>query len=200
MNARPSLIQFSLSELIAVMTIATIVLGSMWTSREVVSGVVVGVVLLVLAWFTLALVGHGRLRAFAIGFVVFVLGYHLIAAVVVHGVVALNVIDNRMPPIRLWGQLHEPIVRRVFMKDGQPIDASLEPTLSSRGIVTDKQGNRLGTIHFTGAGRPRIEVVDRPGLREFYTVGELLWTLLLGYLGGKFAVVAYRYQQRNEVS
>ena len=165
----------------------------MWAPLATVQVILVLVLVYLLALATIAVMGRGDWRVFAIGFIIFAVGYFLSAVLIENQSLKLPNSNKTLPTAYLWGQLYDPIVHRVFIKDGESIPASLEPKLDDRGNVTDKDGNVLGNLN---AGRA-VQLKPTPSLETFHTIGQVLWMLLFGYLGGKFAVGFRIYQVRQ---
>jgi len=215
MSDSKPLIQFSVAELVVVLTIGTLVGGSMWAPNILLQLVMVLVLLLPLVFVTMALIGKDSWRIFSIGFVVFALGYFTAGIVIKNQSLSLPNSHQELPTDYLWSQLYESIVQRVYFKDGKPISEDLEPKSDEWGNVTDKNGNYLGNLNaketnargsFGGGGGvptpggPPVKLRSIPWWETFQTIGHLLWMLTFGYLGGKFAVGFQRFQHNQETS
>lgn len=75
MSQRQALAQWSLLELVVVLTTGTFVIGSMWAPQLFLWLALMFLLLLVFAFLTISRVGKGQWKTFAQGFCCFAIGY-----------------------------------------------------------------------------------------------------------------------------
>lgn len=215
MTQRQALVQWSLLELVIVLTTGILVLGSMWAPQIFLWLVLMGVMLFLFALLAVSRVGRGPWRAFATGFCCFTLGY--LAALFLVENTNYSIFPNihQLPTTIAMHQLQPFVTQTSYLKDGERIPASLNPTVDLYGTVTDAEGNTLGSTlmgggggygggGFIGGGTGKvitaIEVKSTPNYQTYFTLGHVFWALLLGYVGGKFAVGFQRFQENQETN
>lgn len=215
MSQRQALVQWSLLELVIVLTTGIVVLGSMWAPQIFLWLVLMGVMLFLFALFVIARVGRGQWRTFATGFCCFTIGYLAALLLVENNSYSIFPNIHQLPTTIAMYQLQPVLTQTSYMKDGERIPASLNPTVDIYGNVTDSAGNNLGSTlmgggggyggGFVGGGGPNmvisaIEVKATPNYQTYFTLGHVFWALLLGYMGGKFAVGFQRFQENQETA
>ncbi|QDU76597.1 hypothetical protein Pan97_36490 [Bremerella volcania] len=211
MSQRQALVQWSLLELVVVLTTGVVVIGSMWAPQIFLWLVLMGVMLFLFSLLAISRVGRGPWRAFATGFCCFAIGYFAALILVENNSFTLFS-ELRQLPTTNWMYHWQPVLTHTkYMKDGEAIPASLAPTMDIYGNVTDSEGNSLGSTMVGGGGGfiigsgqnmviNAIQVVHTPSQETYFTLGHVFWALLLGYLGGKFAVGFQRFQENQETS
>ncbi|PQO42123.1 hypothetical protein [Blastopirellula marina] len=199
MDKRKPLVQFSIRELLTVLVVGTVVIGSLWAHPAMVWVVMLFAMLLVFSMLTIAIIGRDGWRWFGAGFSVFAVGYFATWMTMESFGNQFPDLLRPMPTTDLLRQLQESLTYISFEKDGQPIPAELEPIMNDAGDVYDRHGNRLGgTNRFDPFLAPSVRVVQTPSTDTYHTLGQIFFMLLLGYLGGKFAVGFARFQGRQE--
>ena len=197
----------SLRQLLVVVVLLAAAWAALKFASPLLAGVVTAVALLVCGVMAVyAFVERGRRQAFAIGFTVIAAGFTYVQ----------NAYDDGsrygvMPTEQLLTLLHRQMATKWMydlstgerVRRMQPSDASpgssydgdsalpaptfMTPT-SPISPVTLPFGNPPGTL---AAGA-------YPSIMDFIAVGNSLWTLLLAYLGGKFAVWVYARRIERE--
>ncbi|MFN3152028.1 hypothetical protein [Bremerella sp.] len=216
MTQRQALVQWSLWELVVVMTTGILVLGSMWAPQIFLWLVLMGTMLFLFALIAISRVGRGPWRAFATGFCCFTIGYLAAFFLVENNNYSIFPNIHQLPTTIAMHQLQPYVTHTIYLKDGKPIPASLNPTVDIYGNVADSNGNNLGSTlmgggggygggGFMGGSGPNtvitaIEVKSTPNYQTYFTLGHIFWALLLGYVGGKFAVGFQRFQENQETS
>lgn len=208
MASRKPLVQWSIRELFCVLVIGTVVIGSMWAHPAMVWFVMLFTMLLVFSMLTIAMVGRGDWRWFGAGFSVFAIGYFATLIFVERSEGELPQFMPQMPTTYLLMLCQESVTYRSFIKDGDVVSSDLGPVLTSSGLVTDRNGNALGEYMgslpsgfipgLAGNSPGTVVTVLTPGPFTYHTLGQIFFMLLLGYLGGKFAVAFARFQDRQE--
>lgn len=208
MSQPQALIQWTIAELFLVLVTGTVVLGSMWAPQIFLWLVLMGVMLFLFSLLAISRVGRGSWQAFATGFCCFAIGYFAALLLVENNSFSL-LQEVRQLPTTNWMYHWQPALTQTkYMKDGEAIPASLDPTMDMYGNVVDSEGNSLGSTMiggggFIGGGGPNvviqaIQVERTPSHEAYFTLGHVFWALLLGYLGGKFAVGFQRFQNNQE--
>lgn len=211
MSTHAPWVQWSLLELVVVLTIGVVVLGSIWAPPIFLNLVLAGFMLLVFSLLAIAWVGRGSWRTFATGFCCFSFAYLAALVLVETGQSRLFQGVGQLPTTSLMITWQSSLTRTQYIKDGQPISDELKPTMDNMGNVIDADGNTLGSTiamggggFFAGGGPgtpvPAIYVKQTPNYSTYMTLGHVFWTLLLGYLGGKFAVGFRRFQDNQETA
>ncbi|MHC2070556.1 hypothetical protein ACYFX5_24055 [Bremerella sp. T1] len=200
MNGRKPLVQFSIAELVTVLTIGCLVVGAMW-AHEIVSNLALLVAMgIVIGNLIVIAVARNQPRTFAIGFTLAAFSYAVLSLIVEHriGETSEFRLDRELPTTKLWMELREPITREYFYLDDKLIPESRKPTFLEDGrTVVDKDGTKLGRV--SSLGGSKLKIKESPSGTMFIRTGFVVWTLLLGYLGGKFAVGFRRYQDRQSI-
>ncbi|RCS54690.1 hypothetical protein DTL42_06065 [Bremerella cremea] len=202
MGKQKPLLQWTIREFLFVMTVGIVVLGSMWATKLVWQLAMLLAMLILIAMLVLAFTGRKEWRTFAIGFAL---------AAAFYGVVS-KINPTEIPTQWIWDQLRDPVSRRVFVLDGDTMVDSQTLSVTPDGLVRDKEGQPVGGLvgfgpnkdYFSGPDQslnlPRIYFDYAPTTTTFQRTGETFWFLLLGYLGGKFAVGFRRYQDNMEAT
>ncbi len=198
MPPRKALIQFSIAEVITVLTVLCLLAGMIWSDWWMLEHLFFVVVMAALLMTAIACTAMGETRRFAAGFSVLMIGYLLLSVAIQAGTFKVfSVYVNELPTTMLWENGHDLVKRKVYKYQDtkEIISRSLGPYKDEQGQVRDHQGNVLG-IHGTGTSSMRgILIYTYPTDDAYDVVGELFWALLLGYLGGKFVVGFHRYQE-----
>jgi len=198
---RRAIVQVSIAEAVIVLTAACLLVGSIWAPWWVIEWLVLVVALVALLAVAIAVTGKGEARRFAAGFAILSIGYlslSVLAEWKVLNVLSVNL--DELPTTAVWERSYESIKREVYryFDNNKVIPSSLEPQRDSQGFIVDKNGNTLG-VHGSGGTKWRgIRKFYAPSAASYYAAGELLWTLLIGYLGGKFVVSFRRFQDNRE--
>lgn len=151
---------------------------------------------MVIANVVIVIVGQKEWRTFAIGFVVMAICYSALLVVVERKVAQSTEIPLRgyLPTTALWYSLKEPLTRQQFFMNDAAIPTDKNPTLANDNYtVLDGDGNKIGKLASGG-----IKLVKTPTNDQFEMTGYAVWYILLGYLGGKFAVGFQRFQNNQE--
>jgi hypothetical protein len=85
---------------------------------------------------------------------------------------------GRLPTSRLLAPLHQGIASRNWID-------------SRTGEVVPEYDPNMGTGFGYGSGAGGIVVRESPPRRQFMAIGHLLWAMVLGYAGGRFAAWIY---------
>jgi len=157
--------QFSIFQLIVVVTVSALGLIAMTQSSPLLFGVFVTATLVSLLCALLFAIFHtGARRAYWIGFCVWGLGY-----VTLSGVIEKNPpMDSPLLTSQLLNWTYMKIVRPV------PLDPAMNPVVPAAG----------------GGFGPNVEF--QPWRELFMGAGQLLWGWLFAAIGGWLAVVCYR--------
>ncbi len=213
MNSRKPLVQFSIAELVTVLTIGCLIVGAIWAPWIFVEWLFFLAMMFALSALVIAFLGRNEARFFSVGFSVLLIGYLTLSLIGQAKVLnIMSVSFDALPTTTLWEQAYETIKQVSYKneKEGTYIASSLEPQMDQLGVIRDKDGNRIGVVGGTGGGFssgakiggntvPVIRVLVKPSRGSFRTVGEVFWMLLFGYLGGKFAIGFRRYQDRQSI-
>lgn len=180
MSQQKPLVQWTILELVSVVTIGTLVVGGMWAPPLVFWFAGLVAMALVLGMGTIALTGRGEWRRFAAAFTMVVVAY-----------IALGMLGyaDRLPTHEFWLYLQPSLTRAEYREDSPP--SGTNPVVYQSGIIYDETGKRLGSLR--GANR---QITVTPPNQIYIQAGHLFGTLLLAYLAGKFAVGFGRYQDR----
>lgn len=208
MGQRQALVQWSLGELVIVLTTGTIVIGSMWAPQVFLWLVLIFFMLLVFSMVAISRVGRHHWRTFATGFCCFTIGYLAALLLVENPNLSTFPTIGQLPTTNLMFQCQEILTHTRYIKDGKVIPASRELKIDTYGNVIDSDGNSLGSTMAVGPlipgvmGTPNagIQIVRNPDPIAYITLGHVFWALLLGYLGGKFAVGFQRFQNNQETA
>ncbi|WP_146118552.1 hypothetical protein [Blastopirellula marina] len=158
--------------------------------------------LILIAMLVLAFTGRKEWRTFAIGFAL---------AAAFFGVVS-KTNPAEIPTQWIWDQLRDHVSRRVFVLDDAIMADSQTLSVTPDGLVRDEEGQPVGGLsgfapnggYFSGPDQslnlPTIHFDYAPTTSTFQQTGRAFWFLLLGYLGGKFAVGFRRYQDNMEAA
>ncbi len=176
------LFQFSLRELLVLTVFAALGLAAL-KFTGVAGGVLQAVSALVLMGLLIvACVDRGRRQAFAIGFVVPVVVYTIMLSL--GGSKEQNFRWSRMFTTKLTGVAFESMVIRTFLN-------------SDTGEILPEENFRNYTPGGFGIGSS-VNVHESIDRGEFLLSGHILWGMLFGYLGGKFAVFVYVRRQSDD--
>jgi len=166
----------------------------------------------------LALVDRGKWQAFAVGFLVWALGYGVLVqscrtiAPSGDGSRTRNYeidrpTEGRLPTTRLMSPLYDSVVRTMWknVTTGEEVEESgLPPNakkVMSAGVniaisrepqyVPANLQSGFAPIPAALLGSSYTSLGPRPDQQQFMLIGHFLWALLLGYVGGKFAQFVY---------
>ena len=161
-------------ELLLVVFVAGLGMAGLSTGGWMAAGTIFLFIMMTMALAIVAFVGHGQLRAFAIGFLIPWLSY-----LGAHAYVGSSELDpyGKLPTTNLFRPVYERIVHRQYidLNTGKPLP-DYDPTKVSG----------LGGGGF--AGGPAVFVTESPNRTTFMTLAHALCATALAYLGGKFAV------------
>jgi hypothetical protein len=141
-----------------------------------------------LAIAIIAFVGRDQLKCFATGFLIPVIAYaglHIAA-----GNAELDPYEGKLPTTRVLQPMFEVVVTRswVDLNTGKAL-----PNYNPAAFPDRHQGSPM-----LPAGMSPVTVSESPDRTTFMTLGHVLMAMLLGYVGGKFAVVIQRHQKNSE--
>lgn len=183
-----SLFQFSLRELLLFVLVAAIGLTALKIGGTVASLVMLLAVAVTTGIAIVAFVGRGEVRASACGFVIPVIAYT--ATVFAVGKGEFDPYEGKLPTSQLLSKAHVAIAESMW------IDAFTHEVFPDYDPTTDPNRNFGGGLGGGGVGGGRmmtqIQSPDRP---TFMSLGHVLFGLLFGYAGAKFAVAIHRSQQ-----
>ncbi|TWT73808.1 hypothetical protein Pla123a_37020 [Posidoniimonas polymericola] len=190
--------QFSLKEFLAIAGVVSVGTASLLYASSLVSGLWLAVVgaLLMGAAIHSALLAGAR-RASAVGF--------LVAALVYTSALLTQSYDRNGYPVN---REFEPWAGR--FPTTIAMQRPYQGATFSRSYYTDENGNRYSQVpagatvddgfggggFAFGAAPPapgalKVKQVSAPPMQQFMEVAHCLWTLLFGYVGGKYAVWLY---------
>jgi hypothetical protein len=156
------------------------------------SALALGTFVLLLAAIITALVGRGPWRAAAIGFSVAVLAYAILLRSVpiqanTNTSPELDPYNGTLPTSRLLLPVFKSMVRTKWIDGatGQEVRDYRPPTVTGFG------GGGFGGF----GGNPSVYLQGTPQPENFMKVGHLLWALVFGYCGGRFAVWVHQRSQ-----
>lgn len=166
---------FSLRELLLLVFVAAFGLASFSIQSWAASLFLLHTILLLIGLLIVALVGYGDWRTFAIGFVA--AGACYAAIIWFAQETELNPWKGQLLTTNAMGPLHNAINETTWVDvfTGQPVSA---PPPGSAG----------GGFGAAGSGVAR----QSHDITLFTRTGHVLFTLLFGYLGGKFAIYIHR--------
>jgi len=181
MNYRP---QISLRELLFALLFAGLGLSSLRAGGLLASATFLLAILLTMGFAIVAFVGRDRLQAFGIGFVIPVIAYA--ATVLAIGKSELDPYEGKLPTSRLLQPMFRLMAKQTWTNafTGEVIPDYDPATDSNMG------GGGGG---FGGSPIGLTESLDRP---TFMSLGHVLFAMMLGYTGAKFAVAVHRSQHR----
>lgn len=142
-----------------------------------------------LAITIIAFVGRDQLKCFATGFLIPVIAYaglHISA-----GHAELDPYEGKLPSTRMLQPMFEVVVKRTWVE----FDTGRELPDYDPAAYPMRHGGGGGTLP---AGMSLVTVAELPNRTTFMTLGHVLMAMMLGYVGGKFAVVIQRHQSRTE--
>jgi len=207
---RSSTIRVSLRELLALFAALAIGCASLRYVNAWWQGVVISLAFAaVIAAIVFALVDRGRRRAFAIGFLGGCLGYGALVlnSRTVFSDQAFNNEMNdlyfgRLPTTEALWLFYNSVVQSMWtslttheMVAEQDLPSNAEKISGFggggfRGTPNSQTSAPIGANRFVRYG-------ESPPLRPFMLLGHMLWALLLGYVGGKFAQFVYARRMRE---
>jgi hypothetical protein len=140
-----------------------------------------------LAIAIIAFVGRDQLKCFATGFLIPVIAYaglHIAA-----GNAELDPYEGKLPTTRMLQPMFEVIVTRTW------VDFSTGEELPDYDPAAFPM--RHGGGGMMPVGMSQVTRAESPDRTTFMTLGHVLMAMLMGYAGGKFAVVIQRHQSRT---
>jgi predicted PurR-regulated permease PerM len=185
--------------LFAMAVVSLVYANDFWVS------VITGILMVAfIAALIVAFVDRGFPQAFAIGFVlaVFAYAFALLSGFssLSSGNVASNVRnvefthEGRLPTTRSLRFLHQAVTRHTYTDSwGKPLP-NFDPAKASKTAAMGGGGGGF----FPGLGSNRYIIHESPSRETFMPIGHSWWALLIGSLGGAFAVYVYRRRLRNE--
>lgn len=176
--------QFSMRELLSVVLFAGLGLASLRVGGVVGSIVVLLAMVVTMCFGIVAFVGRHSMQAFAMGFVIPVVAYS--AMVLAVGKSELDPYEGKLPTSRLLLPMFRSMVTLTWTNTltGQLVPG-YDPT-------TDPNLAGTGGAGYAGSSMRASESLDRP---TFMSLGHLLFALMFGYAGAKFAVAVHRKQR-----
>ena len=171
-------LQFSLRELLIVVLFAGLGLASLRTGGIIGSIVVMLAIVVTTAFAIVAFVGRHSSQAFAIGFVIPVILYAVVVLAV--GKSELDPYAGRLLTSRLLRPMFGLIAKKIWtnVATGQVVP-DYDPTTDPNRFASP-----MGLS----------ESPDRP---TFMSLGHVLFDMLLGYAGARFALLVYRKQPEH---
>ncbi len=141
-----------------------------------------------LAIAIIAFVGRDQLKCFATGFLIPVIAYaglHIAA-----GNDELDPYEGKLPSTRMLQPMFDVVVTRTWvdLNTGKEL-----PDYNPAAFPVRHEGGGM-----LPAGMSPVARAESPDRTAFMTLGHVLMAMLLGYVGGKFAVVIQRHQSRTE--
>jgi hypothetical protein len=185
----PRFLHVSLRELLLLVAFCAVGCAALKTAGNLWWTVLSAFTLLVVMGFALvAAIDRGPRQAFAQGFVIWVLIYSVLFFAQPSDASNLPIsreldpYTGRLPTTRLMLPLFKAMVtgRYVDLVTGQEVP-NYDPNRPAAG----------GTSGFGGGGLNGVSYEESPTREDFLSIGHLLWTLLLGYVGGHIARVIY---------
>ena len=175
--------RFTLRELMLVVLFAALGIAGL-SAGGVLASIAVGIAIVVtMGSAIVAFVGRDELRAYAIGFLVPVLSY---AAIVLSiGKSELDPYDGHLPMTRLMRPAFELVVETTYVDafTGEPVP-DYDPAIDQNPM----SGLGMG-------GGPLVS--ESPDRRTFTSLAHVLFAMLFGYCGAKFAVWVHTKQTRT---
>ncbi|MEW4561216.1 hypothetical protein AB1K70_01750 [Bremerella sp. JC770] len=203
MNHRIPLVQWSLGELVVVVTVATVVVGSLWAPMIFFQLAMILLMLIASILVVILCIGSGYLRTFCIGFASAV-GVYLLALILVESPYGIFVAEDvRLPTTTIWAKM-QPHITQIRAGSYPRSSVNKELIWQDDSTLKDVDGNHYGAVRNLDLIKSPIigqQYIDfAPSLNVFYAIGQSVWLLTLGYLGGKFAVGFQRFQHNQETS
>jgi hypothetical protein len=182
-KSRP-FVQWSLRELLVLVLFVGLALASFPLAGGIVWSVTVMLSFFLCTGMAIvAFVGRHEQQAFAIGFVI---------PVVTYACVLLVMGQNELDPYNgklVTSQALRPVFESVVTRKWVDLLTQKEVPNDDPRVITQQAGGMVTS----GVGLS--ESLDRPSFMGF---GHLLFALVFGYVGGKFAVAVYRRQRRGD--
>jgi hypothetical protein len=191
--------RMSLRGMLILVALFAIAITSLVYANDFWVSIVTGIVMLIFtAALIVAFVDRGFRQAFAIGFVLTVCAY---AVLVLSGInspgvgnsqlrnAELDPWEGRLPTTRVLRVIHGVVERGGYFDPatGMPVP-NYKPNTTSGGMGGFGGGGMFG-------GPTYREIPPR---EKFMPIGHCWWTLLLGSIGGLFAMHLYRRRMHNE--
>jgi len=184
--------QISLRELMLVMLVVGLMLAGLTTGGWFASLLLLLIIVVSTALAIVAFVGHGRRRAFAVGYLI-----PLFVYIAIHAYAGASELDPfayvTLPTTKLWGPVFEQLVRRDYVDSftGEFV-AKYDPTKNQAFLGGGSGGGGFGG----GGGGPSFSIREIPDRKTFMLLAHALVAMALGYAGGKFALCVH-YQETN---
>jgi hypothetical protein len=170
--------RFSVRELIVLIAffafgIASLRAGGVLASITGFAGIV-----LIMALAITAFVGTGRLKSFSIGFILPLVVYA--ATVLLAKTNELDPYEGRLPTTQVLRYAHQVLVRKIW---------------------TDlKTGNVIPDFDITKNPNRPVALDEYPDRSTFMPLAHMLLAMLIGWIGGKFALYIHQRQKAERVN
>lgn len=176
-------INISLRELIVIVAYCALGIAALRAGGWLAALVVFSGIVLVMALAIIAFVGTAQPKAFATGFLLSTLVYA--ATVIAAGNNELDPYDGRLPTTIVLRYAHHALVTTTWT------DFATGKVVPDYDPAKDAQlGNGGG-----GFGGPSVMLQESPDRPTFMSTGHMLLAMMLGWVGGKFAIYVYRTQR-----
>ncbi|PQO42122.1 hypothetical protein [Blastopirellula marina] len=154
MANRKTLVQWSIGELIGVLTVGMAVVGLLWAENFVFRLVMLLALLIPVAWLIIAVTGRSEWRTFGIGSILAVLCFGA-GVILTHNQVIRGMDGSilAMPTLSVSAYARQFIERDVFYVDGERLPNSHQLTIDEYGTVSDADENVIGAIAGSVASR-----------------------------------------------
>ncbi len=183
-NLMKSQLQVSLRELLFVVLFAGLGLASLRAGGFVASCTVFLAIVVTMCLAIVAFVGRYTTQAFAIGFLIPVITYGV--AVLAVGKSELDPYEGKLPTSRLLLPIFQAMAKQTWT------NAWTGEVVPDYDPATDPNRAGAGGGGFGGSPVALSESPDRP---TFMSLGHILFAMMFGYTGAKFAVIVYRKQR-----
>ena len=156
--------------------------------------------LLVMAMTIVAIVDRGAPRAFASGFIACVVIYGLLTYVDGERKYGAGAHQQPLPTTRqlIWLYGAVKAERYIDDKTRETLSGFVPPNDGSVVVLADNMGY-YGDYAPTFNGQPSrvVHLVVRPDLRTYMSIGHVLWGMVLGLVGGQFALFVYARSEKH---
>jgi hypothetical protein len=171
--------QISLRELLIVVVFAAFAFAALRTGGILHSVAVMFAIVVTMALAIVAFVGRNTTQAFAIGFLIPVIAYAV--TVLVLGKSELDPYSGKLPTSKLLLPLNRMMAKQNWIN------------LSTGQVVLDYDPKNDPNYPTSGAyyGASPMGISETPDRATFMSTGHILFALMFGYAGAKFAVWVY---------
>jgi hypothetical protein len=174
--------RISLREFLSIVLATALMIASLSVGGVVASiTAFIGIVAL-MATAIVAFVGYGQPRAFAIGFLLPIVVYA--ALILIAGPTEMDLYDGRLPTTQMLQPIHNLLVKRTYTYGGKVI-----PKEDVKNYSTTSGGGGM-------MGAPTLGFTEVPDRNTFMSLAHGFIGIVLGWIGGKFAVFIYHSKTR----